>query len=686
MNFSLKSFITILLAMLSFNSFAQKDWDIAGVWTGTLFNDSTQKYIPFEVAISRFSGDLSGYSYTVFMVDSIANIGVKEVTVKERNQTFTIRDKKLIDDNYTEAPDKGVYTTLVLEHTQNDTADVLSGKWFTNKTRFFYPVGGAVFLTKRRQIYSTHIIPRLEKLGLANRLSFLQPKPANDIATTNRTRKKSKESSEPTMAIMEPEVVITVPKKDTSRLIKHLDADQLALLIDSAAARVPETMKKATGSTPSAQTTEKAATTGAVNAKTEVAQNSESANADKPNAAIATGEDIAQSGKKEFRTGESQSGEVNTKSALSIQEANQKKNSHSMAGITKASANATTAAPNTQGETSGRQGNALAATSGTQADARKNNVSEAVSPTTGSARVTAKSSNRLSSDSVIMPPKAGQQDDDIPVNNTRKSIVDSKIENKGATTRINREEHYNNKKLISGKPESDSTNRNSVLRKSSTVETVSAATEKANSTSSENTQTGQASHNTAKKQVKTSETTTNKTTSRTVKNSETTSDPVKRITASSAEEEKNAPNGRTSTTTAVASGGKATLPAPDLSKRKIETIQTVQLASDSIVLSLYDNGIVDGDTVSILLNGSVLLSRIGLKEEAFNHTLHITPEMGDSLNLVMYAENLGSIPPNSGLLIVRDRSKTYEIRFSGDLQKNSAIILLRNKQNEFSHK
>ncbi|HRP18716.1 MAG TPA: hypothetical protein PL128_12010, partial [Ginsengibacter sp.] len=60
--------------------------------------------------------------------------------------------------------------------------------------------------------------------------------------------------------------------------------------------------------------------------------------------------------------------------------------------------------------------------------------------------------------------------------------------------------------------------------------------------------------------------------------------------------------------------------------------------------------------------------------------------MGDSLNLAMYAENLGSIPPNSGLLIVRDKSKTYEIRFSGDLQKNSAIILLRNKQNEFSHK
>jgi hypothetical protein len=67
-------------------------------------------------------------------------------------------------------------------------------------------------------------------------------------------------------------------------------------------------------------------------------------------------------------------------------------------------------------------------------------------------------------------------------------------------------------------------------------------------------------------------------------------------------------------------------------------------------------------------------------ERAINKTIYLTPDMGDSLSVVMYAENLGSIPPNTGLLVIRDATRIYEIRFSGDLQKNSAIILVRKKK------
>ena len=118
----------------------------------------------------------------------------------------------------------------------------------------------------------------------------------------------------------------------------------------------------------------------------------------------------------------------------------------------------------------------------------------------------------------------------------------------------------------------------------------------------------------------------------------------------------------------------------DLVNRKIETIRSVNIVNDSIVLSLFDNGAIDGDTVSVLLNDRVIVSRVGLLARAYNHTIHLTPDMGDSIKIILYAENLGSIPPNTGLLVVRDGDKDYEIRFSGDLQKNSAIILRRNKK------
>ena len=119
--------------------------------------------------------------------------------------------------------------------------------------------------------------------------------------------------------------------------------------------------------------------------------------------------------------------------------------------------------------------------------------------------------------------------------------------------------------------------------------------------------------------------------------------------------------------------------AADISSRQIETVQSVDIKNDSLLLTLYDNGEIDGDTVSILLNGKVIMPMQGLTAQGITKTIYLTPEMGDSISLIMYAENLGSIPPNTGLLIVYDGTTRHEIRFSGDLQKNSAIILKRRK-------
>ncbi len=121
-------------------------------------------------------------------------------------------------------------------------------------------------------------------------------------------------------------------------------------------------------------------------------------------------------------------------------------------------------------------------------------------------------------------------------------------------------------------------------------------------------------------------------------------------------------------------------PAADVSKRTIETIQSVYYKSDSLVLALYDNGEVDGDTVSVLMNGVVIMPMEGLSTKAIRKTIYITKDMPDSIQLIMYAENLGSIPPNTGLLVVHDGEDVYEIRFSGDLQKNAAIVFRRKKK------
>ncbi|MEP6615952.1 MAG: hypothetical protein ABJA57_05205 [Ginsengibacter sp.] len=117
----------------------------------------------------------------------------------------------------------------------------------------------------------------------------------------------------------------------------------------------------------------------------------------------------------------------------------------------------------------------------------------------------------------------------------------------------------------------------------------------------------------------------------------------------------------------------------EMDKRKTEIIQSIFFTSDSLLISLYDNGIVDGDTVSVVLNGRVIVSKQELSEKAVNVIIHMTPDLGDSVLLTMYAENLGSIPPNTGILIIQDGNARSQIRFEGDLQKSSGIILKRKR-------
>lgn len=119
--------------------------------------------------------------------------------------------------------------------------------------------------------------------------------------------------------------------------------------------------------------------------------------------------------------------------------------------------------------------------------------------------------------------------------------------------------------------------------------------------------------------------------------------------------------------------------AVDVAKRSINNQQSLYYRSDSLQLTLYDNGEIDGDTVSVLLNGKVIIAKKGLDIKPNSYTIYFDRNTPDSQMLVMYAENLGSIPPNTGLLVVREGQSVYEVRFSADLKTNAAIILRRKR-------
>ena len=67
-----------------------------------------------------------------------------------------------------------------------------------------------------------------------------------------------------------------------------------------------------------------------------------------------------------------------------------------------------------------------------------------------------------------------------------------------------------------------------------------------------------------------------------------------------------------------------------------------------------------------------------LKASAIKKTIYIQPG-DDEVSLVLYAENLGKYPPNTGLLVVHDGDDVYQLRFSADLQQNASVVFRRKK-------
>jgi hypothetical protein len=113
-------------------------------------------------------------------------------------------------------------------------------------------------------------------------------------------------------------------------------------------------------------------------------------------------------------------------------------------------------------------------------------------------------------------------------------------------------------------------------------------------------------------------------------------------------------------------------------KRNNTVLKTIEVESESIKVDLYDNGEIDGDSVSLFLNGKLVVARKKLTTKPLTIRIPLE-ELEDENELVMYADNLGSIPPNTALMIVTDGNKRYEVRITSDLQKSGTIRFVKKK-------
>jgi hypothetical protein len=114
---------------------------------------------------------------------------------------------------------------------------------------------------------------------------------------------------------------------------------------------------------------------------------------------------------------------------------------------------------------------------------------------------------------------------------------------------------------------------------------------------------------------------------------------------------------------------------PQIDKRKTEIQHTIYLDTSLIKLDMYDNGEVDGDIATLILDGNVVISNQLLSTKAASVTINLSTDKTAHL-LELYANNLGTIPPNTALVVLTCNRKRYEINLSSNGTQNGTVKLI----------
>jgi len=107
------------------------------------------------------------------------------------------------------------------------------------------------------------------------------------------------------------------------------------------------------------------------------------------------------------------------------------------------------------------------------------------------------------------------------------------------------------------------------------------------------------------------------------------------------------------------------------------TARELPFTGNNIKFTIWDNGQVDGDRISVMLNGHYLLQ---------NYTLDSVPKVIETVlpnnsidTITVIALNEGTLPPNTGTIRIESKTEQYPIEVQAKLNEVRTIYLRRKK-------
>jgi len=112
---------------------------------------------------------------------------------------------------------------------------------------------------------------------------------------------------------------------------------------------------------------------------------------------------------------------------------------------------------------------------------------------------------------------------------------------------------------------------------------------------------------------------------------------------------------------------------PDILKTRENALaQTITVNTEQVTIKLYDNGEIDDDTISVFVDKQLKLSHKRLSTSPIVLTLDFDASDTEH-EVVMVAENLGRIPPNTSLMVITAGDKRYQVQITSTEQKNAMV-------------
>lgn len=108
--------------------------------------------------------------------------------------------------------------------------------------------------------------------------------------------------------------------------------------------------------------------------------------------------------------------------------------------------------------------------------------------------------------------------------------------------------------------------------------------------------------------------------------------------------------------------------------RENKLAKKITTSSKKFSIDLYDNGTIDNDTIIVYDNKKLLVSKKRLSYKAI-HLEFTLSEVINEHEIIIVAHNMGTVPPNTALLVLKDGDRRQELFITSTNKMNAKIIV-----------